>query len=81
MSKSTKHVYEVTEIHGDFPNVTVGGHLVDANHTRKHHEPYREWQFLDLSAKVNSGDGFKSIVGKHIGEYEKVKHLLKKDSA
>ena len=76
MSRATKHAYEITEIHGDFPNAEIGGHLVDSNHVRKYHEPYRTWYFLSLSAKVNSGDGFRSIVGEHIGEYEKVKHLL-----
>lgn len=81
MSRSTQHVYEVVEIHGDFPDVEVGGHLVATGHVRKHDEPYRTWQFFDLNAKVNSGEDFKSIVGKHIGEYEKVKHLLHKEQA
>ncbi len=79
MSRSTQHIYEVVEIHGDFPNVEVVGHLIDKNHVRKRDEPYRTWQFLDLSKKVGSGDGFKSITAKHIGEYEKVKHLLHKE--
>ncbi len=81
MSRSTQHIYEVVEIHGTFPNVEVGGHLVDNNHVRKHHEPYRTWEFLDLSKKAGSGEGFKSITAKHIGEYEKVKHLLQKEEA
>lgn len=83
MSKSTLHVYEITEMHGEISDkrLTIGGHLVDKNHVRKYHEPYREWLFLNLSAKVGSGEGFSSIVGKHIGEYEKVKHLLSRGGA
>jgi hypothetical protein len=82
VSGSTKHAYEVVEIHGqNTGNVQVGGHLIGKNHVRKHHEPYRTWQFLDLDKEVNSGDGFTTFVGKHIGEYEKVKHLLSKEDA
>jgi len=81
VSKSTQHIYEVIEVWGDRPGIEVGGHLVDRNHVRKHHEPERTWEFLDLSKKVDSGEGFSGIVGKHIGEYEKVKHLLTKEEA
>lgn len=72
-----QHVYEVTEISGDFPNVEVGSHFVAGWHVRKHHEPYRSWDFVNL----DTGEPTGYIVGKHIGEYEKVKHLLVKGEA
>lgn len=82
MSKSTKHAYEVVEVNnegGAFTTpVEIGSHLVDKNHVRKHHEPHRSWEFLNANLPVGSENPFSYIVGKHIGEYEKVKHLLAK---
>lgn len=71
MSRSTKHAYEVTAIWGEHDgNVAIGGHLIDHGHVRKYHEPSRRWDFLNPDGSITS------FVGKHIGEYEKVKHLL-----
>lgn len=69
--KGVKHSYEVVEIHGAFPKVEVGGFLVQAGHVRKYHEPFRRWDFVDLDT-----GNVRSIVGKHVGEYEKVKDLM-----
>lgn len=62
----TKHLYEVTE-NTTGGNVKVGGFMVADKHVRKHHEPERRWDYLDM----NTGKPT-HILARHIGEYEKV---------
>ncbi len=73
MSKATKHAYEVTSFDAKAENLEVGTILVDKNHVRKHHEPERVWDF----ASLETGEPTGYIAAKHLGEYEKVKDLLK----
>lgn len=67
---STKHMYEVIE--DTTEKVEVGEFVVKDGHTKKEDEPERVWHILNVKTGEES-----HIIGKHIGEYEKVKEYAR----